>query len=97
MTTTKEKILSANNNSNYSPTQSESYKKAEEEVKQNAIDKAEENRVNPPSFDNAPRTYGEMFKRFYREKIKGEGLTPEQREQREMRLAKLSDLTRSTT
>lgn len=91
MTTTKEKILSANNNSNYSPTQSESYKKAEEEVKQNAIDKAEENRVNPPSFETAPRTYGDMLKQFYREKIKGEGLTPEQREKREMRLAKIQD------
>lgn len=91
MTTTKEKILSANNNSDYSPTQSESYKKAEEEVKQNAIDKAEENRVNPPSFETAPRTYGDMLKQFYREKIKGEGLTPEQREKREMRLAKIQD------
>lgn len=75
----------------YNPTSSESYKQMVDDVVQKANAKAEENKANPPSFDNAPRTYGEMIKRFYREKIKGEGLTPEQREQREMRLAKLRD------
>lgn len=91
MNTTKEKILSVTNKSGYNPTSSESNKQMVEDVGQKANAKAEENMANPPSFDNAPRTYGEMLKRFYREKIKGEGLTPEQREQREMRLAKLSD------
>ena len=75
----------------YNPTQSENHKQMVDDVIQKANAKAEENKANPPSFDNAPRTYGEMLKRFYREKIKGEGLTPEQREQREMRLAKLTD------
>lgn len=75
----------------YNPTQSENHKQMVDDVIQKANAKAEENKDNPPSFDNAPRTYGEMLKRFYREKIKGEGLTPEQREQREMRLAKLTD------
>ena len=75
----------------YNPTSSESHKQMVEDVEQKAIAKAEENKDNPPSFDNAPRTYGEMLKRFYREKIKGEGLTPEQREKREMRLAKIQD------
>lgn len=75
----------------YSPTQSESYKKEVEDVEQKAIAKAEENKDNPPSFETAPRTYGDMLKQFYREKIKGEGLTPEQREKREMRLAKIQD------
>lgn len=75
----------------YNPTSSESHKQMIEDVEQKAIAKAEENKDNPPSSDNAPRTYGEMLKRFYREKIKGEGLTPEQREQREMRLAKIQD------
>ena len=75
----------------YNPTSSENHKQMVDDVVQKANAKAEENKANPPSFDNAPRTYGEMLKRFYREKIKGEGLTPEQREQREMRLAKLTD------
>ena len=42
MSSTKEKILSTNNR-DYSPYQSESYNKAVENVKQNAINKAEEN------------------------------------------------------
>ena len=40
---------------------------------------------------DAPRTYKEMLKRFLKEKIAGKGLTPEQREKRDMRLAKISD------
>lgn len=40
---------------------------------------------------NPPTNYKEMLKRFFREKIAGKGLTPEQREKREMRLAKIQD------
>lgn len=75
----------------YNPTSSESYKQMVDDVVQKANTKAEENKANPPSYDDTPRSYGEMLKRFYNERIKGEGLTPEQREKREMRLAKLTD------
>ncbi len=47
MSKTKDKILFTGNEKDYSPTQSESYKKAGEEAKQNAIDKAEENFERP--------------------------------------------------
>lgn len=77
----------------YNPTSSESHKQMVEDVEQKAIAKAEENKDNPPPFetDNPPTNYKEMLKRFFREKIAGKGLTPEQREKREMRLAKIQD------
>lgn len=55
---------------------------------ENGKNKTEENSdVN----SDAPTNYKEMLKRFLKEKIAGKGLTPEQREKRDMRLAKISD------